>query len=62
MLSLNEGVVHLYYFSCSALAARQPELHATLSPAEQSRAARFRFPAPRTRFVLARGLLRELLG
>ena len=59
---LHAGAVHLYRFSFLDFASRQTELHAMLSPAEQSRAARFRFPAPRTRFILARGLLRELLG
>ncbi|HEY89984.1 MAG TPA: 4'-phosphopantetheinyl transferase superfamily protein [Thermoflexia bacterium] len=59
---LHAGAVHLYHFLFSDLISHQTELHAILSPAEQSRAARLRFPAPRTRFILARGLLRELLG
>lgn len=38
------------------------ELAATLSADERERAARFRFPEHRDRFVAGRGLLRELLG
>ena len=39
---------------------RQAE--ATLSPEEKARADRFHFANDRNRFVVARGLLRELLG
>ena len=38
------------------------ELAATLTVDEQERAARFRFPEHRNRFIAGRGLLRELLG
>jgi len=38
------------------------QLHATLSTDERERAARFRFPYLRTRFVIARSALRALLG
>ncbi len=37
-------------------------LEATLSPEEKARADRFHFANDRNRFVVARGLLRELLG
>src|SRR5947207_5614145 len=36
--------------------------HATLSPDERNRSARFRFERDRQRFVVARGVLRDLLG
>src|ERR1700686_177425 len=38
------------------------ELESTLSPEEKARADRFHFANDRNRFVVARGLLRELLG
>lgn len=41
---------------------RLAELAATLSADERERAARFRFPEHRNRFIAGRGLLRELLG
>ena len=43
-------------------AARLRELAATLAADERERAARFRFPEHRERFIAGRGLLRELLG
>jgi 4'-phosphopantetheinyl transferase len=38
------------------------DLAGSLSPDEQERASRFRFPVDRQRFVLGRGLLRHLTG
>lgn len=38
------------------------DLYQTLSPDEQERARRFRFPEDRRRFVVARGVLRTILG
>ena len=37
-------------------------LEATLSPDERARAARFRFDEPRERFIVARGVLRDVLS
>jgi 4'-phosphopantetheinyl transferase len=41
---------------------REGALQRLLSPDEQARATRFRFPRDRRRFVVGRGLLRGLLG
>lgn len=43
-------------------AARLAALYAHLRSSEVARAERYRFKAPRRRFVAARGLLREILG
>src|SRR5881394_833913 len=47
---------------CVRLDAAPEPFYATLSDDERSRAARFRFERDRQRFVVARGVLRELLG
>jgi 4'-phosphopantetheinyl transferase len=40
----------------------EEQLFRTLSEDEKQRAARYRFPADRTRFMIRRGLLRRMLG
>lgn len=59
-LSVNE--VQLWWTILPQSAARLAVLAATLSADEQARAARFRFPEHRDRFIAARGVLRELLS
>jgi 4'-phosphopantetheinyl transferase len=60
-LTLGEGSVHVF-----AAALTDPHAHASLvrllSPDERERAARFQFELHRRRFVVARGLLRSILG
>lgn len=47
---------------CVRLDVAPDTYYATLSDDERSRAARFRFERDRRRFVVARGVLRDLLG
>ena len=59
---LPEDGVHVWRIGLDVPATRLAGLGAYLTPEEMARAGRYRFPAPRRRFVAARGLLRELLG
>jgi 4'-phosphopantetheinyl transferase len=54
--------VTLWFSLLDALRAQIPEYENLLDPQEQQRAARFRFDVDRERFIIAHGLLRELLG
>lgn len=54
--------VHVWLASVAAHAACEPVLRTLLSPAELGRADRFRFAEHRTRYVVAHGVLRWLLG
>ena len=54
--------VHLWQARTDFPDAGVARLAAQLSAAERERAARYRFPADRRRFIVARGLLRTLLG
>jgi 4'-phosphopantetheinyl transferase len=60
--ALSRGVIHVW----SACLAQPPSVFAsvlpTLSPDERDRAARYQFEEDRTRFILARGLLRSILA
>jgi 4'-phosphopantetheinyl transferase len=59
---LGLGHVHVWLADLSAWAPELERCRAVLSPDEQERAARFRFPEHRARQVLTRGLLRFLLA
>ena len=54
--------IHLWLVDLDQPPKPLAKLAATLAAVEQERAARFRFPEPRDRFIAGRGLLRELLG
>ncbi len=54
--------VHIWYADVSRMGERLAGLHAVLSPDEAARAARYRFAADRDLFVVARGMLRTVLG
>jgi 4'-phosphopantetheinyl transferase len=54
--------VHVWRASLAAEPEEVARFSAMLSPEEQSRADRFRFPEHRDAFVAAHGILRELLG
>lgn len=61
-ISASEDVVHVW---CASLAPPDPVVlgyRALLSADEEARAERFRFDVHRRRFVVARGVLRTLLG
>jgi 4'-phosphopantetheinyl transferase len=60
VLAIDEA--HLWLASLQPPAERLAVLAATLTMDERERAARFRFPEHRDRFIAGRGLLRELLG
>jgi 4'-phosphopantetheinyl transferase len=53
---------HVWLVSLDVPPDRQAQLRRVLSADERERASRYRMPAARERFVVARGLLREVLG
>jgi 4'-phosphopantetheinyl transferase len=60
--SLPPDEVHVWQFGLDRPAAHLAELERALAPDERARAARFRAPRHRDRFIAGRGLLRTLLG
>jgi 4'-phosphopantetheinyl transferase len=60
-LQLAAGEVHVWRADLSELASRLAALGDLLSDDERARAGRFRFARDHDRFVVTRGLLRELL-
>jgi len=61
-LTLAPDEVHVWRASLEQPGSRVGELRALLSPEEGARAARFHFEKDRVHFVVARGVLRTLLG
>lgn len=61
-LTLQPGEVHLWRAFLDQPATTFQGLQATLSPDEQARAARFHFTKDRNHYIVARGILRALLG
>ena len=61
-LHLADDEIHVRLANLTLPADRLAALAATLTVDEQERAARFRFPEHRDRFIAARGGLRELLS
>jgi 4'-phosphopantetheinyl transferase len=59
---LASGEVHSWCASLDVPAETSARLYATLTPDERTRSARFRFERDRRRFIVARGVLRDLLG
>lgn len=59
---LVEGQVHVWAARLGVPADRRLHLEASLSENERVRAARYKLEDPARRFVVARGVLRELLG
>lgn len=55
-------VIHLWRIDLRAWTQQERALHALLSPAEQARFARLQRQADRTRSIVARGLLRQVLA
>lgn len=54
--------IHVWRISLASCPARDGHLASALTPDEQARAARFRVPAHRARWVRTRGVVRALLG
>ena len=54
--------VHSWCTSLDVPPETSARLYATLTPDERTRSARFQFERDQQRFIVARGLLRELLG
>ena len=54
--------VHTWCTSLDVPPEASARLYATLSPDERTRSARFRFERDQQRFIVARGVLRDLLG
>lgn len=61
-LSLDSNDVHLWRVDVAAVTSCVAEWNTILSPDEQKRAARFLHAVDRHRFVVARALLRQILG
>lgn len=61
-LRIQDGELHVWRLRLDATADQGDRLRGFLSPDELDRAARFRFARDRTRFVAARGQLREIIG
>lgn len=59
---LAHNAVHVWQTSLHISAARRDHFYATLAPDECTRAARFRFPEHRARFIAAHGALRDILS
>jgi 4'-phosphopantetheinyl transferase len=59
---LRDGEVHVWRAALADRSLDLPELCDLLSPEERARAARFRFPRDRARFIAARACLRRLLA
>ncbi|MHB1946584.1 MAG: 4'-phosphopantetheinyl transferase family protein [Gammaproteobacteria bacterium] len=60
--SLKSQTVDLWHVLLTDLVSQEDRFLALLSPDEVQRANRFRFPHHRARFILARGILREILS
>ncbi len=61
-LTLAEDEVHVWRAHLDLAPAQVRELLRTLTPDERARARRFRFRRDRDRFIVARGVLRAILG
>ena len=61
-MELPPDAVHVWRTATEVPASRVAALHDLLSPDERARAGRFIFEADRRRYVVARGVLRTLLG
>jgi 4'-phosphopantetheinyl transferase len=59
---LGPAEIHLWLVPLDASPDTAASLEALLAPDEKTRAARFRFPEHRLSFIVARGMLRVLLG
>lgn len=62
LLALPLGEVHVWPIELDRHIRQMEELHASLSEDEQRRAARFRFPQDRDRWIAAHSLLRVILS
>lgn len=60
--ALAQGSLHLYRVLLEAHQSRAGSLAPLLSAEETARAGRFRFPGHRRRYILAHGILREILS
>jgi 4'-phosphopantetheinyl transferase len=61
-LTLSSAEVHVWQASLDPAASCVEHLQRTLSADELHRAARFHFPRDRRRFIVARGILRDILS
>lgn len=61
-LFLSSAEVHVWRAALDPVVSRVEELQRLLSADELQRAARFHFPRDRRRFIVARGILRDILS
>lgn len=59
---IKEGQVHIWRANLNLSSSEIQSLKQLLSPDEIARADKFRFPLHEKRFIVARGILRQLLG
>lgn len=62
LLNLNRREIHIWHARLDLIPRTMQSLRLTLSPDERARSERFRFEKDRNRWVIARGILRTLLG
>src|SRR5437773_12318851 len=61
-LQLASGEVHSWCARLDVPPETSARLYATLTPDERTRSARFQFERDQQRFIVARGVLRDLVG
>jgi 4'-phosphopantetheinyl transferase len=61
-LDLAQNSVHLWTVSLIRASANLKQFQETLSPDERAKSARFRFLKDRNHYIVARGVLRDILG
>lgn len=61
-LTLSRDEIHVWRAALDSLGTSLASLQETLSPDERARAAQFRFLRDRQRFIVARGVLRNILA
>ncbi len=61
-LDLLDDTIHIWKVNIRAFSSHLTLLYRLLNTEERQRADRYRFAEPRNRFIVARGILRQLLG
>jgi len=62
MIHIERGEIHLWYAPLAASSAEKKRYRSLLSPHEVERAERLRFKDSRGKFIVSRGIMREILS